>query len=724
MAFQRAVSCNENPIDDIERDLLQAVSDSHTEISALIDDAELDVPDIDELLDVGNDLLQDLLNAGNADSELKVIDDLSATFGIDGNGTQKEDEEYLRNVMGLILINGVIFKEGEISPNIDNIEVLRRVYQGASRDLAEVERIYQSQINNSFVFETIIQTLEPTELGKNPTLEEIRRRLGVPWVVESQVVYTEKNQAIVAYRKSVAENEPLQTVSNRTNVPLERLTSTIVHYKEILSTTASINYWVALGYKDEISFILDGVDPVDANPLPITNSLQVLKDLASAIITDIEFVLSRIDKLGQDEIEKLRGRLQIKLNQLELLLIDAINTILFKVSVMQEEDTLTQLRNKLSDEDIVYMLDERPDVLGIDLDASIEELNAIASQSKSIRAGDITASSKFLNRTVDSRSEVLPALLNMFSLVQQAKEQTSTMTREDLEKAKNTLIELIGVDPTAQPEQGNPVRGFPGMATPSAIMAQRVDIDRSFEINLKFGALDDALAKFNELFSKFITGPITALVKMISNLFKAAHTLIDNLINKIKNKILPLKRKLDGFMAKYLSLIGQGVFNNSLLKCAVNFNIGLSTNILDQLLKMIEDLGKLAQNLITKFQKIIAAMIEKILCVPIQMVDKLIAQGESYLPSFCKITIPFGLGEDLEKALLDLRNACSFKQVNFTGFSGDLVSYRAIVTTANNRLNQFNKSSFCQSDLVDNAFNTTLVNIQGGIPSPSIPSPF
>ena len=117
-------------------------------------------------------------------------------------------------------------------------------------------------------------------------------------------------------------------------------------------------------------------------------------------------------------------------------------------------------------------------------------------------------------------------------------------------------------------------------------------------------------------------------------------------------------------------------------------------------------------------------MIEKILCVPINMVDKLISQGDSYLPSFCRITVPFALGDDLEKALLDLRNSCQFVFINLTGLTGDLVSYRAIVSTASDRLNQFNRSQFCQSDLVDTAFNTTLVNIQGGIPSPSIPSPF
>lgn len=721
MAFPKPVSCNTNPIDDIERELLQAVSDAHTSIASLIEDANTDVPAIDEVLDTGNNLLQDLINSGSADSEIKLLEDLTL-FGIDGTGTQIQDELYLREIIGMVMINGVIFKEGTLGANEDNIEVLRRIYQGVGRDLDATEAIYNSTNNNSFVFETVVQTLEPSEPDKNPTLEEIRRRLGIPFLQQNQVVYTEKNQAIVAYRKKIASNDPLLSISRRQNIPLERLTSTIVHYQQIISNTASINYWLSLGYADEISYILDGIDPVDANPIPITGDVQVAKNLASSLVIDIEYVLGRIDGLTINDVNSLRSRLLLKFDDAETKLIDIINTVLFRVSVMRETDTLTKLRTRLSDTDIVYLLDERTDVSGIDLNATIEELNAIANQARSIRAGDITASSKRLNTSVDSRSDVLPTLLEMFSSLRQAREQASLMTKVELEKAKQSLILFIGYDPTALPFREDPVRGFPGMATPSSILSQRLDYDRSFEINLKFGALDDALAKFQELFSKFITGPITGLVNLIKNAFTAAHTLIGDLIEKLKAQIIPLKRKLDGFMAKYLSLIGQGAFNNSLLKCAVNFNIGLSTNILDQLLKMIEDLGALVQNLITKFQKILSDMIEKILCTPINMVDKLIAQGDSYLPSFCKLTVPFELGEDLENALLGLRNACNFKFVNFTGLSGDLASYRAIVSTAGDRLGQFNKSSFCNSDIVDRAFNTTLVNVQGGIPSPSLPS--
>lgn len=722
MAFSRPVSCNENPIDDIERDLLQAVSDAHTSIALLIEDANQDVPAIDELIDTGNNFLQDLINSGSADSEIKLLEDLSDNFGIDGTGTAQEDELYMREIMGMIMINGVIFKEGTENESSENIEVLRRIYQGVDRDLDEAYSIYQSNKNNSFVFETVVQTLEPSEPDKNPSLSEIRRRLGLPFLAESQVVYTPKNQAIVAYRRAVAKNQPLLSTSRQLNISLERLTSTIVHNQQITANTASINYWVGLGYSDEISYILDGVDPVDANPIPIAGSVQTTKNQASSLITDIDYVLGRIDGLTVTDVSNLRNRLLIKFSNIETSLIDIINTVLFKVSVMEELDTIDKLRQKLSDEDIVYLLDERTDVQGIELDASIEELNALANQARSIRAGDIIASSKRLNAKPDTRSEVLPTLLNVFSLLRQAREQAENMTKVELGKAKDTLALFVGSDPTATPAVQDPVRGFPGMATPSSILAQRLDYDRSFDINLRFGALDDALAKFNELFAKFITGPITALVNTIKNMFTAAHTLIGDLVERLKAQIIPLKRKLDGFMAKYLSLIGQGAFNSSLLKCAVNFNIGLSTNILDQLLKMIEDLGALVQNLITKFQKIIADMIEKILCTPINMVDKLISQGDSYLPAFCRITVPFELGDDLENALLGLRNACNFKFVNFTGLSGDLASYRAIVSTAGDRLRQFNRSSFCNSDLVDRAFNTTLVNIGGGIPSPSLPS--
>lgn len=721
MAFPRPINCNTNPIDGIERDLLQAMSDAHTTISSAIQDANGDTDSISELVDNGNELLQDLLNSGDPNSNIKVLSDLSENFEIDGEGSQLEDELYMKNVVGIVMINGVIFKEGEEGSNVSNIEVLRRVYQGVGRDLSRVDDIYNSNRSHNFVFETIIQTLEPTEPGTNPSIDDIQRRIGVPWLPESQVVYTDNNQAIAVYRKSLTRDQPISTVSNRLNIKKNRLTSTVLHYNNIQNTTASINSWISLGYQNQINFILDGVDPLESDSVPIDDSINQARQLASTLTTDIDFTLSRLDRLNTSESLKLKNRLLKKTDELESLLVTAINTVLFKVSVLEQKDTLSRLREKLDDDSIEYLLNSRTDVSGIDFDATTQEILGIASQARSIRAGDITASSLLLNSQSNGRDEILTNLLEMFKLIGKSRNQIERITKSSLTEAKQILVSFIGVNPNVLETSNGPVRGFTGMATPSSILAQRLDFDRSFSINLKFGALDDALEKFQELFSSLITGPVTALVEMISNMFKSAHAIIGDLTESLKEKIMPLKRRLDGFIAKYLSLIGQGSFDNSLLKCAVNFNIGLSTNILDQLLRLIEDLGALVQNLVTKVQRIVSDMIEKILCVPINMVDKLTSQGESYLPSFCSITIPFELGEDLESALLDLRNACSFKNVNLTGFRGDLVSYRTIVSTANNRLNQFNRSAVCQSDLVDRAFNTTLVNIQGGV---GLPTPF
>lgn len=721
MAFQRPINCNVNPIDDIQRDLLQAISDTHTDIAEAIDDANGDTGPINDLVDSGNDLLQDLLNSGDPDSNIKILSDLSDNFGIDGEGTQLEDELYMKNVVGIIMINGVIFKEGREGSNTKNIEVLRRIYQGVGRDLDKVQQIYQSNRNHNFIFETVIQTLEPTEPDRSPSIEDVRRRLGVPWLPENQVVYTNSNQAIAVYRRAVTRDEPVPTISNRLGINQNRLTSTIIHNQSIQNTTASINSWISLGYQNQVSFILDGVDPLEADVIPISDSVGEAKQTASTLITDIDFVLGRLDKLGTSETLKLQQRLLNKTDSLESSVVSAINTILFKVSILEQQNTLTKLREKLNDEDIEYLLNNRTDVSGIDFEATTQELLGIANRSRSIRAGDITASSLLLNQQDSGRESVLTDLLEMFKLIGRSRNQINNMTKQSLNNAKASLSTLIGVDPTALGAVNEPVRGFPGLATPSSILTQRLDYDRSFTINFKFGALDDALEKFQELFSEFITGPITALIELIDNAFRSAHTVINDLVERLKEQIIPLKRRLDGFIAKYLSLIGQGAFDSSLLKCAVNFNIGLSTNILDRLLQLIEDLGALVQNLVTKLQRIVSDMIEKILCVPINMVDRLISQGESYLPSFCSITTPFELGEDLENALLGLRNACAFKNVNLVGFRGDLVSYRAIVSTANNRLNQFNRSAICQSDLVDRAFNTTIVNVQGGV---GLPSPF
>lgn len=726
VAFPRPINCNNNPIEDIQRELLQRMSDAHTSISGLISNAENLVPNIQDLTSQGSNLLQDLLNSGSADSNIKTLADLSTSFGIDGSSSQLADEELLRRIAGIIMIGGVLFKKGEDGASGNNIEVLRRIYQGVGRDLTKVEQIYKSNDNHSFVFQTVITTLQPATAKTPPSLEEIRRRLNIPHLAENQIVYTDKAEAIVVYREIAGMDEPLNSIAHRINQPTEKLTSTIIHYSQILTTTASINAWISLGYQDKISYILDGDDPIDLIPVPISDQIESAKATASSCVTDIDFILSRISSLQPRDTASFKSRMTSKLDEVELSILEALNTALFKVSVLEETDTLTKLREKLSDADIVYLLDDRQDVAGIDFSADEASMLGLINAARSIRAGDITASSQYLNTPNSNADDTISTLLEMFSALRQAKSSIVLFTQEELLKAKDTLITLIGYDPLAVTGTMAPVRGFPSMATPSSIIMERMDYDRSFSIDVKFKELDEALAAFQDAFNKFITAPITALIKMITRLFQEAHALIDNLVAKLRNKIIPLKRELDAFIARYLTLIGQGDFNSSVLKCAVNFNMGLSTNILDELLALIESLAAVVQNLVTQLQKLIAEMIEKLLCVPINMVDKLIAQGESYLPSFCKITIPFELGDDLEQALRALRDSSQFRTVTFSGFSADLISYRAIVTTAEDRLNQFNRSSFCQSDLVDRAFNTTLVNLTGGIPSPlkGIPSPF
>lgn len=709
MAFQNTLKCDNIGLDEIQRDLTQALSDSAFSITEDIELLESDLPAADGLLDQGNETLQRLIDLGDNDI-ITNLGDISRLTGVDSESSQIRDEELILRVIGAVLINGVLFKAGENN----NIEVLRRVYQSSDRDLELTEQIYKSRKRNSFLEKVVVQKLAPTTPDQKPSINEIQERLQLPWIIESQVSYLSDNTALVAYKIPIATNRPIRHATSTANIPREEVTSSIFHYSEVLSSTAAINHWINLGYNSEINSILNSIDPITSR----NNTDQVaseINSLVSSVVGEIDYVLTRVSDTSEERKNQYSNKINTKINLISNKLKELLSIAFFNINTIEESDTLELLKRRLTEDEIVYLLEKRLDVTSIDFDATSEELAELAELANDFRAGDTSISSNFINNPeFDVKQEAITSILGRFNSLEEAREKLKKFESVNLSEAKE---ELVTISNYSLPSfvSPSPSRGYPNLASPSTILAQRANNDRSFEINLKIGALDDALESLQDTLDNIVFGPLAAFVGVIRESVVSANNLVNQLRERLKNLIYPLKRKADAFYARYLSLIGQGTLNSSLLKCAVDFDIGLGSSILDDLLAIIDALADEMLNIIDRFRRIISDILENIICMPGRLIDKLLSEADSYLPDFCQAAIPLEIGEELERALADLKGSTQFRSVNYEAVRGDLISYRAVINTASDRLQQFRRSASCQSELVDQAFNRTIIGIRGAI---------
>lgn len=720
MSFRTPLDCSTNSTEGLEKLVSDDLATNFNNISNQITEAEavIDSLDLDSVIESCNNALQSIVNLGDPYSTVTNINELPELFGIDTEDTQEADEKRIFDSTDLVLSSGIFFKKVITDNSPNNIEVLRRAYFSVGRDLDLLTPEYLDQTDNAYRFKLEVRKTPPLVPNQKLTVPQIRSIFNDNSISKADYIELDDYSVLLVKRTPLlVPNINRTELSVRYNTSAETSTSSLFHKTAPKNTTNAINRWVNMGYDVELPSILDGQDPaLDLDAVkPMFADLQ---ERNSRLITDINFYLTRLESMNASDIAASLNR---TIDEMDSISKNLVSIFKFEVSEITEFDTLAKLRVKLTDEEIHYLFTTQRYVLGIDLNATEDEVFSSIRAATSISSGENTISTNIMNQTTSLKDSNYSTVLFILSDIQDIKEALqSGANKANLNKMSvfaTTLASRILVE-SESPQQT--LSGFPSYTSPSAIIAQRMNYTRNFKFTLSLGFIDDAIAKIGALYDKYVGQAISGLFRIVTELTKKAIEMVNQLRDKLLAKIMPMKRQLDQFISKYLTLIGSGDFGSSILKCAVNFNIGLDTDIFGFLASLIERLAQILNNVIGMLVGFLVEAIEKILCPVISMIDQLIGSANSYLPSFCSFNSPVLLPEDAVKNLNSLREIASLQNTVFNTYSGDLIRARAIVETAPDRLSNFVDQAGCLNKNASEMMSSTLINVQRGISAPTV----
>jgi hypothetical protein len=722
MSFRTPINCSTDSIGNLEKvflDEMGTVFDSViTQVNAL--ESQIASSGVQQDLAEGNSLLQDLISTGDQGSNIQYLEQLPDLFGIDTPNNQENDEKKVFDTTELVLTNGVFFKKADAdSPSPSNIETLRRVFNSVGKDFEKMAAEYAKGADSSYRYRITSASLQPDLPNKSLTLSQIRMRLNDHTIVRADYVeMPDKSVLLVKKNPLLVPDLTDAEIQPRFGYSTEEISSSVIHKNVAKNTTSAINNWITQGFDVELPAILDGEDP--ALNFDVINPLfEEVKKLTGNLLNDLNFYVQRIDSL---DLNLIRSRIQLQLDAIDVAIKNLVSVFLTEVSVITEFDTLTKLRSKLTDEEIRYLLLNQRYVIGIDLDATEDEVSNLILGTISQVAGDNTASTAYLNSSPSLRDENYAVILYMLADIQQALTiNGSPLTAVTLRQMIDVITTLNGRKLVTEIPPKAPVAGYPCFDTPAAIALQRMNYNKNFKISLKIKALDDAIAKIKDLYNDTVGKLLTNLMKSLSNIVQRAIQMVNQLRDKLLAAVTPLKRQLNEFISKYLTLIGNGDFDSSVFKCAINYNIGLSTGILDALEALIIRLAEKINTLIAQLLGLILGAITGIICPVIAFIEKILGAGNDYLPSFCAINTPVLLPPEAVTALQEMRRIVLMQNVAFTEYNGDLVRVRATLTTAPDRLDVFRDGANCLGQTANAMVSTTLINVTKGVSVPGLP---
>ena len=713
MAARTPINCSIDTTENLTKVLVDEMGELFEQATDLIAESEQLIADeeIEQVLVACNESLQDLLSAGdNGNSAFQYIEELPPLFGIDGPDTQEDDERFIFDNTGCVISSGIFFKKvtGD-SQYPDNIETLRRVYNSVGRDLTKVVQEYQSQLDTSYRYHLVTAMAQPDISYKSLTLAEIRTKINDSTIVKSDYIELDDKTVLMVKKSPLLVPDITNAeIPSRFGVNTREVSSTILHKNSAKNTTAIINKWLNQGFNEEVPSILDGEDPSSGVDV-IAPFFQQVKSQAGELLSSLNYYKSRFDSINPNST---KAKIDQSLQEIEHSVKELVSIFLSEVSVIREFDTLAKLRLKLSDEQIEHLLLNQRYVTGIDFEVTEDEMLNLFMSTMNQLSGDNGPSTQKLNSQPSLRDQNYQIILYCLADVLKAKEANSVLTSQSLNELILTITTLSSRVLISELPAITPVQGFPCFNTAGSIALKRTDFDGNFGITIKFRALDDAIADLKRLYNEIIGKTLENIFKAIATGAQTAITMVNQLRDKLVAQIEPLKRKLNEFMSKYLTLIGQGNFDSSLFKCAVDYNLGLSTGILDALQILIQSLAEKINQLIALLLNKLLPLIDKLLCKPLAMVDSFIGSANSYMAGFCTMNAPELLTEDTIKYLRDIRSIVAAQSVGFTAFSGNLVKLRAELNTAPDRLDQFKNGASCMGQAASQMMSGSIVNIR------------
>lgn len=655
-------------------------------------------------------------------SSLRSTEDVADVYGLlPDNSTEEQDEKFITNA-GIILFDTVGYLSGEQSGNptyYSNIKNLRRLYFSLGTNLTKTWEILEKNTKPTIVLDKLdIRLIPRKSYNVAYTLDEIKKLLNLDYLTSNDVVVTHYFDSIVLLKTFLSVDKSKAEVLRTSSVAKEEIISNVFHFGSVDNSTAAISRYAFLGYTGaELGAILAGQDLAQSNLAAITSSLDSTRTYASKLVSYIDLVEAKFVTLSPTYIKSAFKQIKQDLGNLLVEHKKTISLSLFQVSVILQKDIRGSLALKHVDEKVEYLLRRRTDVNDLWFDAPDDEfLKNLRKVMDAAPVGSTSISNKAINNAVVgpiSQKELLLMYADLYDALVVASAPSGGVPELALIRQYLTNILARNPETKAQPD---PVilQGQPSAATPAGILTDRMDVPKTMNMDEKKKAVKDSFKELADMYPAGIAGPLSEIIDKITGLFEKAMKFINKLIAQAQKTIMKLKKRLDSFISKYLSLTGNASFSNSLLKCAINWDIGLSTDIIDRLFSFFFKIMAQILAFLSALKKWIYDLLQKILCLPVDLLNNFLGQVQVSLPSACKIP-RFDLGKKLNTSMSNLKKVSTAQTFVLNSFGKDIAKLRIEVRAAGDKIGQFKSDSGCASSAGSNFMNASMLNVGVGV---------
>jgi len=696
----------------------------------LLDAAKKSILGMPDLLNTGNTILDQLLAKNGAgtptSSNITSGADVAAQYGLlPDDPTTEQQEKFVANA-GITLVDNVVYLTGDMSPNdadFHNIQTLRRLYFALGMDLDKTQDTLKNSTKTIIVHDKMVLTNLSQQYFGNP-LDQIKIDLNAPYLIEEDYALVElstsENQPSVMTTIYLTKDQTIDQTLNMYSDAKNLLISNIFHLNGVDSSPNAVKRYMDVGYSgDKLGAILAGTDLYNYNIFALTNTLDSLIARANRII---QRTMQLAQSMTASYVEPASLRTEAKNTQTDIQNLinghtNLMTDTLFEVSPEVRTDIIDVLRTKHTDDKIKYILENRQDITGIYFNPPDDVfMGFLAKATSAALPGTTYISNAAVNKPPSAIDQ--SALIKMYRYLVEASNKLDTLTLDSINLAVVYLSKYTGINPyttTVTVVQGQPsadtiLQGQPSAASPSSILTPQFDVGKTMDIDERINNVYGTFKDLNDIYPKSISEPIVEVITSVVELFKKVFSAIDRIIESAQKTLFALKNKLDSWLSKHASLTGGGDFGSSLLKCSVNWDISLSTDLLDRLFNFVMQILSQVVDILTKMKAWISNILNKVLCFPVNILNSLIGKISIPLPSACRMP-RFDLPPAMTTSLNDLINCSLTKSIILQSFDKDLATLKMSVGAAPDRLGQFRDSALCESSATSKFMNASALNI-------------
>jgi len=621
--------------------------------------------------------------------------DISTQIGLPTTQPGQQEEEERLQPLGLVMVRGILYAAN----GSGNIDRLRKLFFAVGSNIPLFTQLVNSTENLVVVQTRItVRSLPTSQISwtlaearavyQNDAIEQIYQAGdGVWYVIVPQFLAVNRSSVQVAFELQIPRNE---------------IVTQVFWLRQVETNSARVNQLDNLGLDGvERSSILTDQPVKDVSP----SSVELARTQSDLFVAkarqQIELFNSRFSTSTDQVKTTFRNEILLSVNEGRDSLYEVARRVRFSPTLIERPEDVNTFLVKNSSADLPYLFASRRSVSGINFQATTEELGDLIRTAAQIPSGSNTVSSilaltnqSAITLDLDINQTNLAMVLNQCARTKLQK--TVGFKYVDLQTAYQCLSS-IQIRPGARTIQTTPVVGYPASDSPASILFRRADLSVSLEVDNIF----DRIVALADAVSAAVGSAIRVLISLLKSLRQEVNRVLSPLIEKVREEVA----KIEAYLSRHASYFGTATVDSSILRCVLNLDLNATLPFFNDIAPFLETLQRTLRSLIAQIASIMQNFLNRLICLPITFLNDLLRGATSNLPNICKLDT-FKLPEQLESALLELRDAFQVENVVYVNFSRNLLRLQASVTSLPAKVEAFRENIACNQTPLNSRFMT------------------